>query len=107
MTKYDERDDNRDNDGNEFVNDDDNATAVSVSDGPIFDPITMPWSRLGLADEDRATTATLLWLQRTMYPHAGLYIYPIKSIVKIFHKLLYTKIGVLDLCFQNTKKPPV
>ena len=51
MTKYDDGDD----DGNEDGNDDDYAAAGSGSDGPIFDTITTPRSRLGLAEEDRAT----------------------------------------------------
>ena len=49
MIKYYDRDDNRDNNGNKYGNIDDNSAAVSGSDGPIFDPIMTPWSRLGIA----------------------------------------------------------
>ena len=47
MTKYDDRDDDGNNEVNEDRNDDDNAASASVSNGPIFDKITTPWSRLG------------------------------------------------------------
>ena len=40
--------DGGDNNGNEDINDDDNAASGLGYDGPIFDPITMPWSRLGI-----------------------------------------------------------
>ena len=43
MTKYDNGDDNKDNDGNKDVNNDDNAAAVSGYDGLIFYLITTPW----------------------------------------------------------------
>ena len=43
MTKYDNGDDNKDNDGNKDVNNDDNAAAVSGYDGLIFDLTTKPW----------------------------------------------------------------
>ena len=63
MTKYDDRDDDEDNDGN----DDGNAAVGLGSNGPIFHPITAPWSRLGLAEEDRAMTTTEMWPRRTIY----------------------------------------
>ena len=56
--KYNCGDDDGDNDINEDGNDDDNAAAGSESDGPIFNPITVPRSCLGLAEEYRATMAT-------------------------------------------------
>ena len=58
MKKYDDRDDDGDNNLNEDGNNDNNSAARSGSDGPIFDPITTPWLRLGLAEEDRAMTVT-------------------------------------------------
>ena len=72
MRKYDDGDNDGDNDGNEDGNDDDNAAAGSGSDGPIFDPISTPHSRLGFAEEDRATKATELRPRRTMYLRVGL-----------------------------------
>ena len=47
MTKYDGRDEDRDNDGNKYGNNDANDTAGSGYDGTIFDPITMPRSYEG------------------------------------------------------------
>ena len=52
MTKQDDGDDDGANDGNEDKNDNNNAAAGSGSDGPIFDPITTPRSRLILAEEE-------------------------------------------------------
>ena len=72
MTKYDDRDDDEDNDGNEDGNDDDNAAVGLGSDRPIFHPITAPWSRLGLAEEDRAMTTTEMWPRRTIYLCIGI-----------------------------------
>ena len=96
MTKYEDRDEERDNDRNKYGNENDNNNSAtrSVSYGPIFDPITTPWSRGG----DRAVTVTALRPRRTMYLRFGLYIHPIKTILGMCHKLLYAKIGVLDLC---------
>ena len=37
-------------------------------------------------------------LRRTIYLCVGIYIYPIKTILKMCQKLMYEKIGVLDLC---------
>ena len=54
--------------------------------------------RLGLAEEDQAMTVTTLRPRSTMYQGIGLYIYPINAMVNMCHKLLYTKIDVLDLC---------
>ena len=48
MTKYDGGGNNKDNDGNNNGTDDNNAAAGSGSGGPIFDPVTMPWSCLGI-----------------------------------------------------------
>ena len=39
----------------------------------------------GLAEEYRATTSMELWPRRTMYSRVGLYIYPINTILKMFH----------------------
>ena len=61
MAEYDGGDDDGDNDRNEVRNDDDNATARSGSDGPIFDMITTPRLGLGLTGQDQATDATFLW----------------------------------------------
>ena len=68
--------------GNEDKNDDDNAASGSGSDGPIFDRITTPRSR--------GTSAA----------H---YIY---TILKMRHKLMYAKFGVLDWCRYHMKKYP-
>ena len=43
---YDERDDSGGNDRNEDGNNNDSAASGSGYDGPIFNPITMPWSRV-------------------------------------------------------------
>ena len=59
---------------------------------------------LGLTEEHWAKRETLLGLQHTFYPRVGIYIYPINTILMMCHKLLYEKIGVLDLCCWNTKK---
>ena len=72
MTKYNDRDDHGDNDGNEDGNDKGNAAAGSVYDRPIFDPIKIPRSRLGVTGESWETTATSLCLRRTMYLQHGL-----------------------------------
>ena len=100
MTNYDDTDDNGDNGGNE----DGKTMTIPL---PDQDPMVRSSIRsrcLGLAEEDRATTATALRPRRTMYLHVRLYIYPIKIILKMCHKLLYAKIGALDLCCRNTKK---
>ena len=68
MTKYDDRD----NYGNKDGNNDDNSTVGSGSDGLIFDPITIPWSHIGLSDEDWATTAIVLQLCLTVYLRVGI-----------------------------------
>ena len=71
------------------------------------DPIILYsiWSRcLILAEDDRATTPKTLRPRLTMYPHTGIYIYPINTTLNMCHKLLYAKIGVLDLCCWNMKK---
>ena len=38
-----------------------------------------------------------LWLLRAMYLCARLYIYPINTILKMFHKFLYENIALLGL----------
>ena len=73
---------------------------------PDQDP--MVWSsirsrRLGLVEEDRVSMAMAMRPQSTMYIHFRLYIYPINNIVKMSNKILYVKIGVLNLCFWNMK----
>ena len=98
MKKYDDGGDNGDNYEKKEKNDNGNDADGSGYYDPIFSPITTPWSHLGLAKEDHTTTVTDLRPQRTMYLSVGLYIYPINSIVKMCHKPLYEKIGVLDLC---------
>ena len=56
-------------DGKQDGNDDGNATSRLGSDDPIFDPIAMPRSRLGLAEEGWATTTAALRLRHHMYLH--------------------------------------
>ena len=102
-TKYYRGDNNEDNDRNSNGNDNENATTGSGSGGPIFDPITTPWSCLGIAEEDCAMAVTLLQPQPTIHLRVRLYIYPIKTIVKMCHKLLYEKIGGSDLCCRDMK----
>ena len=99
------RDDNRDNVGDNYgnkdKNNDSNAPSISGSDGPIFDLIATPRSCLSLADEDRATKTITMQPWCTMYLRIVIYLpykYPIKTIVKMCHNLLYAKIGVLELC---------
>ena len=90
-----------DNDGNEDKSDDGNAASGSGSDGWIFDPIATPRSCLDLVEEDWATITTGLRPRRHMYLRVGIYLpykYPINVIVNMRHKLLYTNIGVFDLC---------
>ena len=60
---------------------------------PICDTIN---NALGLAEEDWEMTATDLQPQRTIYLCVALYIYPINTLLKMHHKLLYAKSGVLD-----------
>ena len=81
-----------------YGNNDNNTAVGSGSYGPIFDPITTPWSRLSIMEEDRTMTATVLWPWCTMYVHIGIYIFHINIMVNMCHKLMYAKIGVLDLC---------
>ena len=100
MTNHYNGDDEGDNNGNEDGNYDDNAASGSGSDGPIFGPIVMPLSRLGLAEEYRMTKTMAMRLRRQMYLRVGIYLpykYPINAIVNMCHKLLYARIGVLDL----------
>ena len=84
--------DNGYNDMNEDGNDNDNAASVSGYDDTIFDTITIPWYPGGV----RATIGTVLRPRLTMYLRVGLYIYPIKTLLKMCHKLLYAKFGVFE-----------
>ena len=68
MTNHNNGYDNRDNGRNEDGNDDDNATSGSGSDGLIIDHIATPWSRLGIAENDWATTKMVLRPQQYVYP---------------------------------------
>ena len=98
---YKNRDNDGDNDGSEDGNDNDNTTSRSGSDGLIFDLTATPLSLLGLAKEDWAKKMTAIWTRRHMYIRVGIYLpykYPINAIVNMCHKLLYEKVGVLDLC---------
>ena len=83
MTNYDDRDNNR----NKDRNDDDNATSISGSYGPIFDPIMalLPWG--------------------TMYLCVGIYIYPIKTLLKMCNKLLHAKLAFWTSVTATRKKP--
>ena len=80
ITKHDDGEVKKYNYGNKDGNYYNNASSALVSNGPIFDPIATPWSRLSLAEEDWATTKTDLWTRRRMYPRVGIYLpykYPI------------------------------
>ena len=74
MTNHVDRYDYGDNDRNEDVNDNDNASSRSGSDGPIFNPISAPWSCLGLAEKDEATMTMVLWLRHHMYIRIVIYL---------------------------------
>ena len=74
MTNHDDGDDDGDDDGNEDGNNDDNAASGLGSYGPIFNPITTTWSRLGLSDEDRETTTTTLQPWIPMYLRVVIYL---------------------------------
>ena len=101
MTNHENGDDDRDNNRKTDKNNDKNSASGSGSDGPIFYPIVTPRLGLGLAEEDRSTTMMVLRLWRHIYLSDRIYLpykFPINSIVNMFHKLMYAKIGVLDLC---------
>ena len=101
MKNHKHGDDNGDNDGNKDRNECDNAGSGSVSDSSIFDTIATTYSGLDLAEEDQAMATTALQLRCHMYLRVGIYLpykYPVNSMVNMCHKLLYTKIGVLELC---------
>ena len=101
MTNHNNGDSDGDNDRNEDEDDDDNAASGSGSDGPILNPIATPWSRLDIVVEDQEMITTVVQMWRNMYLRIGIYLpyrYPIDSIVNMCHKLMYAKIGVLDLC---------
>ena len=78
--------------GNEYVNDEKNAASRSGSDGMIQS------CHLGIMEEDQTTAAMALQTRHTIYIRVVLYIYPIKTLLKMCHKLLYAKFGVLDWC---------
>ena len=67
MKKHNNGDEDGDNHKKKDRNEKGNVASRSVSDFPIFDPITMPWSCLGLAEEYQATMATVLRPRHTMY----------------------------------------
>ena len=70
MTNYNDEDDNGDNYGNKDGNDDDSAASESGSDGLIFDPVTMPWSRRGGSGDDddgAAAAAHYVSMRQTIY----------------------------------------
>ena len=90
MTNYDDEDEDGDADGNE----NENATSGSESDGTIFGLTTTPRYRRVIW----VTTATALWPQCTIYLCTTLYICTINNILKMCHKLMYVKFGVLDWC---------
>ena len=96
MTNYNDRDDDGDDDadedGNEDGNDNDNAASGSGYYGTIFNTITIIWYGGGVG----ATMGTALRPRRTMYLRVGLYIYSIKTLLKMCHKLLYAKFGVFE-----------
>ena len=80
MMNYDARDNDRDNDRNKDGNEDDNAASGSGSDGPVFDPITTPWSHGGLSgDNSDGAAAVTHYVSRrwTIYPT---YKYHIKGV---------------------------
>ena len=94
-------DDSGDNDINEDGNDDDSAASGLGADGSIIYPITMLWSLLGLVEEYWGRITTALQPQCHMYLSDWIYLpykYPINTILIMCHKLLYAKIGVLELC---------
>ena len=101
MKKHNNGDEDGDNHKKKDRNEKGNVASRSVSDFPIFDPITMPWSCLGLAEEDRETMKTALRPWCHIYLRVGIYLpykYPIYVMVNMRHKLLYAKTGVLDFC---------
>ena len=89
MTNYNDQDDKGYDDGNKDINYDNTFASRSGSDGPIFDPIAMPWSRRGESGD-----------RRRRYDCGALYIYPLK----MGHKLLYAEFGVFNWCCCHTKK---
>ena len=107
MTNHNDGYDNIYNGGNEEGNDDDNATSGSGSDGPIFDPIATPWSRLGIAEDDWATTTMVMRPRQHVYLRVGIYIpykYPINAVVNMCHKLMYTKLVFWTYAAKTPKK---
>ena len=85
MTNYDGGYDDR----NEDVNDD----LMPLPDQDLMVPYSIQSQGLGLMEEDREKMVIELCQWRTMYICVRLYIYPIKTILK-----MHAKIGVLDLC---------
>ena len=100
MTKYDDRDDDKDNDRNKDINDDENSAAGSGSDGPIFnlqsdyDTSAIPRSRGGLLGDNGNVSAAPTHYVSTCWT---IYLSLKKTILNMYHKLLYAKIGILDL----------
>ena len=67
MTNHHNANYSRDNSRNEDVNDDDSSAYGLGANGSIIYPITMLWSLLGLAEEDRGTMMTVMQPQFPMY----------------------------------------
>ena len=62
------------------------ATAIPLLDqDPMVQSSIWSW-HLGLAEDSRVVMATALWPRKTIYISVGLYIYPIKNILKMCHK---------------------
>ena len=74
MTNHDDGNDSGDNDRNKDKNDDSNVASGPGSDGPVFNPIATPRSRLGIAEDYWATTTTALQKRRHMYLHVDIYL---------------------------------
>ena len=70
MTKYNDGDDNRADNGNKYGNGDDNVTSISGSNGPIFDMVETPWYYVGILVDGGDGT----------YSRGALYIYPSKYV---------------------------
>ena len=90
MKNYDNRDDEGDNNGNEDVNNNGNTYLESGFEGPVFDPITTPWSCGKISGTNSGGCYT-----------CGHYI---SNILNMCHKLMCAKFGVLDWCRCHTEK---
>ena len=91
MTNYDNGYYYRNEDGNEYINDDNNSASVSGSGGLIFDTIIISLSCGGRSGNDGEVIATM-----DDY---------ISTLLKMCHKLLYAGFGVLDWCLCCIKIP--